>query len=79
MGQSSSKQALNALKKNPQLKNLPAVKKHHVYGNPQGTFPWDRYSAEEALQVLWAAKLFHPNLFKNINMIQKTQQFYKQF
>ena len=79
VGQSSSKQALSALKKNPQLKNLPAVKEHHVYGNPQGTFPWDRYSAEEALQVLWAAKLFHPNLFKNINMIQKTQQFYKQF
>lgn len=76
VGQSSTQAARRALKSNKSLRNLTAVKKNHVYGNPQGTFPWDRYSAEEALQVLWAAKLLHPTEMKNINLVQKVKKFY---
>ena len=52
-------------------------KNNRIYANPTGTFPWDRYSAEEALQILWAAQLFHPEQFKDLNMVEKTQAFYK--
>lgn len=76
VGQSSTQDARKALKANKSLRNLTAVKQNHVYGNPQGTFPWDRYSAEEALQVLWAAKLLHPEEMKDINLVQKVQNFY---
>ena len=46
-------------------------KNNRIYANPTGTFPWDRYSAEEALQILWAAQLFHPEQFKDLNMVEK--------
>ena len=44
-----------------------------------GTFNWDRYSAEEALQVLWAAQAFHPEQFKDIDLVQETREFYKTY
>ncbi|MGL0749886.1 ABC transporter substrate-binding protein [Secundilactobacillus paracollinoides] len=79
VGQATDAAARKALEKNPVLSKLTAVKEGHVYGNPQGTFPWDRYSAEEALQVLWAAKKLHPADFKNLNMTTKTKQFYSKY
>jgi len=36
--------------------------------NPKGVFSWDRYGAEEALQIQWAAKTLYPDLFTNINI-----------
>ena len=41
-----------------------AVKNKKVYVNPAGVFSWDRYGAEGALQILWAAKTLHPELLK---------------
>lgn len=79
VGSCSTAKARQALKSNQQLRNLKAVKDNKVYGNPQGTFPWDRYSAEEALQILWAAKLLHPNQLKDINMTQQTKKFYQTY
>ncbi|MGM9882796.1 MAG: ABC transporter substrate-binding protein [Limosilactobacillus reuteri] len=79
VGSTSTEHARQVLQKDPQLKNLSAVKNKRVYGNPQGSFPWDRYSAEEALQVLWAAKLLHPDQMKNINMQSQVKQFYQKY
>ncbi|ANK62063.1 ABC transporter substrate-binding protein [Loigolactobacillus backii] len=79
VGSTSSKEALAALRKDSRFADLKAVKAGRVYGNPQGTFPWDRYSAEESLQVLWAAKKLNPSQFKQLNMTKKTQQFYQQY
>lgn len=58
---------------------LSAVRNHHVYLNPVGAFLWDRYGIEEALQIQWAAKTLHPDLFRNLNMITVTKDFYSQF
>jgi iron complex transport system substrate-binding protein len=79
VGSCSTTQARQALQKDRQLRNLTAVKKKRVYGNPQGTFPWDRYSAEEVLQVLWAAQLLHPDQMKGVNMEKQTQKFYQKY
>lgn len=79
VGSTTSSQALKSMKKDPVLSKLSAVKQGHVYGNPQGTFPWDRYSAEEALQILWAAQKLHPAQFKHLNMTRKTQDFYQKY
>ncbi len=79
IGQTSTKQARRLLSKDDRFKNLKAVKDHQVYGNPQGAFPWDRYSGEEALQVLWAAKLLHPKQMQKVNMTQETQNFYQKY
>ena len=79
VGSATTAEARAALKKNAVLSKLTAVKKNRVYGNPQGTFPWDRYSAEEALQVLWAAQKLHPAQFQKLDMVAKTKAFYQQF
>ncbi|BCG57828.1 ABC transporter substrate-binding protein [Paenibacillus sp. URB8-2] len=63
----------------PAWKTLNAVKNGHVYNNPSGAFLWDRYGAEAALQIQWAAKTLHPDLFPDLNMVQETVSFYKQF
>lgn len=58
---------------------ITAVKNGAVYANPNGVFSWDRYSGEEALQVLWAAKQFNPDKFADIDIVKETQDFYMQF
>lgn len=79
VGQATTSQARAVVRKDATLRHLPAVKHNRVYGNPTGTFPWDRYSAEEALQVLWAAKLLHSQAMKDVNLVQETKHFYKTF
>ncbi|MCZ4057887.1 ABC transporter substrate-binding protein [Pantoea sp. LMR881] len=59
--------------------SLRAVKQHRVWQNPAGVFPWDRYGTEAALQIQWAAKQLHPELFPTLDMIRATQDFYQQF
>ena len=71
--------AIEKIKADPEWQSISAVKNNRIYANPTGTFPWDRYSAEEALQILWAAQLFHPEQFKDLNMVEKTQAFYKKY
>lgn len=58
---------------------ITAVKNKAVYANPNGVFSWDRYSGEEALQVLWAAQQFNPDKFADIDIVKETQDFYMQF
>lgn len=59
--------------------SLPAVKNGKVWANPAGVFPWDRYGVESALQIQWAATRLHPELFRDIDIIARTRDFYRQF
>jgi iron complex transport system substrate-binding protein len=63
----------------PKWQALKAVKDGKVYVNPKGVFPWDRYGAEEALQIQWAAKTLYPDLFTNLNINEELKQFYKNY
>lgn len=68
-----------ALTKLPGWSSLKAVKDNTVYINPQGMYPWDRFTPEDALQLLWVAKVLHPSLFADINMRTEAANFYKTF
>jgi iron complex transport system substrate-binding protein len=68
-----------ALTKLPGWSSLKAVKDNNVYINPQGMYPWDRFTPEDALQLLWAAKVLHPSLFADISMRTEAANFYKTF
>lgn len=63
----------------PQCASLKAVKNGQVFISPVGVFPWDRYSAEEALHILWAAKTLHPDKFENIDMVKEVKDFYSKY
>jgi iron complex transport system substrate-binding protein len=63
----------------PLLVQLKAVQAGHVLRNPAGVFPWDRYGTEVALQIQWAAQQLHPELFRDVDMVEQTAAFYRQF
>lgn len=79
IGGTQSKEGIDKIKNDPAWADVTAVKEDKLIRNPVGTFNWDRYSAEEALQILWAAKLFHPDKFEDLDMVEKTKEFYKKF
>jgi iron complex transport system substrate-binding protein len=70
---------LAALANTPGWDQLKAVKTGRVYLNPQGLYPWDRFGVEEALQIQWAAKTIHPELFRDFDMRAETCDFYHDF
>nr|WP_314399488.1 hypothetical protein [uncultured Campylobacter sp.] len=58
---------------------LKAIRNKQIYANPNGIFSWDRYGDEGALQILWAAKTIHPEIFGDIDLRAETKKFYKKF
>lgn len=68
-----------ALSRQPGWSDLKAVRTGRVYLNPQGMYPWERYGPEEALQIQWAAKTLHPDLFRDIDMRAEARSFYLRF
>lgn len=62
-----------------QWQQLKAVQNGRVYVNPKGVFPWDRYGAEEALQIQWAARTLYPDRFQSLDINNETKSFYKTY
>lgn len=79
VGDVNSKAAIEKIKNDTQWSSIKAVQNDRIYSNPVGTFKWDRYSAESALQILWAGKLIQPQLFNDVDLVKETKGFYKTF
>ena len=79
VGRAKAPEILQKIYENPIYAGTKAVKNKRVYVNPTGVFSWDRYGAEGALQILWAAKTLHPELFEDLDLRAETKKFYKEF
>jgi ABC transporter, substrate-binding protein len=79
IGRAKSPKAIEEIYANKVYAGTNAVKNKKVFVNPAGVFSWDRYGAEGALQILWAAKTLHPELFEDIDIAAETKKFYKDF
>ena len=79
IGGTQAQKGIDQMMNDLQWASLKAVRNHRVYRNPVGTFNWDRYSAEAALQILWAGQIIQPQLFADINLVKETQKFYNDF
>lgn len=75
----SGARSINVITADAAWQGIKAVKNKKVYVNPEGAFLWDRYGAEEALQIQWAAKILYPEQFQAIDIVKETQFFYKTF
>ncbi len=64
-------------KNGSQWQYLDAVKNKKVYLNPKGVYLWSVRSAEGALEPLWLAKILHPEPAANLDIRQKTKEFYR--
>ncbi|MFZ5812236.1 MAG: ABC transporter substrate-binding protein [Thermodesulfobacteriota bacterium] len=65
--------------KDPQLRDLKAVRSGRVYEFPIGAFWWNRPSPEAPLGFLWLAKTLYPELMADIDMKKETEDFFKTF
>ena len=79
IGRAKAPEILQKIYENPIYADTNAVKNKRVYVDPTGVFSWDRYGAEGALQILWAAKILHHEIFKDIDIAAETKKFYKEF
>jgi iron complex transport system substrate-binding protein len=69
----------DAILKDVRFKDINAVKNNKIYINPKGVNVWCARSGDEALQVLWAAKILHPDMFEDIDMNKEVKEFYKTY
>ncbi|EJP75932.1 MULTISPECIES: ABC transporter substrate-binding protein [Campylobacter] len=65
--------------KNASFQGIKAVKNAKVFVVPSGVYLWSVRSAEGALQPLWLGKMIYPELFAELNLEQKTKEFYEKF
>jgi iron complex transport system substrate-binding protein len=79
VGTAPNQQNRQAILDDPRWRQIKAVREGKVFANPSGAYLWDRHSAEAALQVLWAAKLLHPERFPDLNVGLETKRFYAKF
>lgn len=61
------------------LSTTPAIKNKKVFASPSGVHLWAHRSSEQPLMLLWAAKTFHPNLFREIDLAKELRYFYATF
>jgi iron complex transport system substrate-binding protein len=79
VGTAPNQQNRQAILNDPRWREIKAVKMGKVLVNPTGAYLWDRHSAEAALQVLWAAKMLHPELFPDLDIKKETFDFYAKY
>jgi iron complex transport system substrate-binding protein len=70
--------SIEIVTKNPDWASMKAVKNGKVYRIPMGIYAWDHASNESVLLMIYMAKLFHPDLFKDWNMIKEIKTFYSE-
>lgn len=61
------------------FKDISAVKNKKIYITPVMGHVWANRTIEQPLTVLWAAKLFYPEQFKDINLNEEVKYFAKTF
>jgi iron complex transport system substrate-binding protein len=70
--------SIDIAKKDPAWASMKAVKNGKVYRIPRGIYPWDHASGEGVLLMIYMAKIFHPDLFKDWDMIREMKIFYSE-
>ncbi|HEX2841353.1 ABC transporter substrate-binding protein [Hyphomicrobium sp.] len=61
------------------IAGVSAIKNRRVYAVPMGAHVWGNRTAEQPLTILWAAKAFHPELFKDVAISEEVRAFYANF
>jgi iron complex transport system substrate-binding protein len=75
MGRQSSK---DAILNEAGWSSLSAVQNGEVYISPHGVFYWD-YDSEGILLVMYMAKILHPDLFEDLDMVEEVKYYYQNF
>lgn len=69
---------IESVKKNPAWAPMKAVEKGRIHLIPNGIFAWDFASGESVLLAVYMAKILHPDLFKDWDMVAEMRTFYSE-
>jgi len=62
-----------------ELQSIRAIKDKKVYQIPSNITPWDMPQPSSILAILWMSKTLYPEEFKDLDMQQAANDFYKKF
>jgi len=71
-------ETLSEMKTDSRFSSLKAIKNQHTYISPTGVMFWDG-GQQQILQLMWLAKLLHPDTFKDLDMNKELKEFYSKF
>lgn len=69
-------EAVTAIKEDPALAEVSAVKNDNIYQVPTGIYLWSVRSGEGAMMTPWLDSILHPDLFPDLNMVAVVQDFF---
>lgn len=70
---------VDIINKDERFSNLKAVANKKVYVAPVGAHTWANRTIEQPLTILWAAKTFYPEQFKDLDLEKEMKDFYGRF
>lgn len=70
---------LDQVYKDERFSKIKAVVNNRVFTTPVGAHIWAHRTIEQPLTVLWAAKTFYPEQFKDLDLEKEVQSFYERF
>ncbi|OPY69924.1 MAG: corrinoid ABC transporter substrate-binding protein [Syntrophorhabdus sp. PtaU1.Bin050] len=74
-----AQERINAVYRDKRLSKTRAVLNKRIYAIPMGAHTWGHRTVEQPLTVLWAAKIFYPDRFKQVSMEDEVRTFYQRF
>ncbi len=75
----SSQEDVKEVYQDRRFLTIKAVKSHRVFVAPVAAHLWANRTVEQPLTVLWAAKIFYAEQFKNLNLLKEMEYFYGRF
>lgn len=75
----SSPEQVQALYDDERFSRLGAVRSRRIHATPIGSHLWGQRTIEQPLTVLWAARLFHPGRFSQVDLENEVRSFYRRF
>lgn len=75
----NSRRDIEDVRQDTRLKDISAVRANRIYAIPWGVCGWGYHTAEHPLTFLWAAKLFHPDRFRSLDLTRELKRFYSEF
>lgn len=73
----SNRQDVDALLDDPRLARVAAVRDRRIAVTPAAAHLWGNRTAEQALTVLWAASVFHPDRIDRKTLESNVEAFYR--
>lgn len=75
----SSPEQVAAIYRDERFSRLGAVRNRRIHATPIGAHLWGQRTIEQPLTVLWAARLFHPERFRQVDLENEVRTFYRRF